>query len=157
MYQIPCYAIQNQNPLSMQSINAPPFFSITNASSSSSVTFLTSMGFSATNSNLVFKTTSRFAFYSTRKRCGFASLVVRAKAGTDYYSTLNVSSKASLQEIKTSYRQLARKVPFFLMGFCICFVFWFIYVVILMGRVWFLRKLNKRRRTEIWGVWNLGL
>ncbi|GMQ11591.1 hypothetical protein CsSME_00054169 [Camellia sinensis var. sinensis] len=36
--------------------------------------------------------------------------VIRAKAGSsDYYTTLNLSRNASLQEIKTSYRKLARK------------------------------------------------
>lgn len=34
--------------------------------------------------------------------------MIRA-AGTDYYSTLNVRQNATLQEIKTSYRKLARK------------------------------------------------
>lgn len=34
--------------------------------------------------------------------------VIRA-VGTDYYSTLNVSRNATLQEIKSSYRKLARK------------------------------------------------
>lgn len=37
--------------------------------------------------------------------------VIRAKA-SDYYATLNVSRKATLQEIKSSYRNLARKVQF---------------------------------------------
>ncbi|CAK8534280.1 unnamed protein product [Lathyrus sativus] len=66
------------------------------------------MGFTATTSNLTFKTTTTFPFSSTRNRSRFA-LVVRAKAETDYYSTLNVSNNASLQEIKSSYRKLARK------------------------------------------------
>lgn len=35
--------------------------------------------------------------------------MVRAKGGKDHYSTLNVSNNASLQEIKSSYRKLARK------------------------------------------------
>ncbi|KAK2421874.1 Molecular chaperone Hsp40/DnaJ family protein [Trifolium repens] len=61
-----------------------------------------------TPSNIKFKTTIRFPFSSTRNRSRFASLV-RAKAGNDYYSTLNLSNNASLQEIKTSYRKLARK------------------------------------------------
>ncbi|CAI0400330.1 unnamed protein product [Linum tenue] len=39
-----------------------------------------------------------------RRRCG----TVRA-AGRDHYSTLNVGRKASLQEIKSAYRKLARK------------------------------------------------
>ncbi|WJX67120.1 glycogen phosphorylase [Trifolium repens] len=43
----------------------------------------------------------RFPFSSTRNRSRFASLV-RAKAGNDYYSTLNLSNNASLQQIKSS-------------------------------------------------------
>ncbi|KAJ4713565.1 Chaperone protein DnaJ [Melia azedarach] len=35
--------------------------------------------------------------------------IIRAAAGTDYYSTLNVGRNASLQEIKAAYRKLARK------------------------------------------------
>ncbi|CAJ1952108.1 unnamed protein product [Sphenostylis stenocarpa] len=50
-------------------------------------------------------------FSATRNRSRAA--VIRAKAGADYYSTLNVSSNASLQEIKASYRKLARKVHIF--------------------------------------------
>lgn len=41
--------------------------------------------------------------------------LVRARAratGPDYYATLNVSRTATLQEIKSSYRNLARKVRF---------------------------------------------
>uniref|UniRef100_A0A2P2KPE9 Uncharacterized protein MANES_14G157300 n=1 Tax=Rhizophora mucronata TaxID=61149 RepID=A0A2P2KPE9_RHIMU len=34
---------------------------------------------------------------------------VRATAGSDYYSTLNVGRNASSQEIKAAYRKLARK------------------------------------------------
>ena len=45
--------------------------------------------------------------FSGRKQ--LRSLIVRA-AGTDYYSTLNVSKNATLQEIKGAYRKLARKV-----------------------------------------------
>ncbi|XP_065850880.1 uncharacterized protein [Euphorbia lathyris] len=40
-----------------------------------------------------------------RRRCNW---VIRA-AASDYYSTLNVSKDATLQEIKSSYRKLARK------------------------------------------------
>jgi len=71
-----------------------------------------------------------FGFSATRNRSRAA--VIRAKAGADYYSTLNVSPGASLQEIKASYRKLARKVPTFSP---VC-------VPILMGRVWF------------WGNWS---
>ncbi|XP_038725763.1 chaperone protein DnaJ isoform X2 [Tripterygium wilfordii] len=43
-----------------------------------------------------------------RTRC-YRGGRVRAAAGTDYYSKLNVSRNATLQEIKSSYRKLARK------------------------------------------------
>ncbi|XVF53757.1 hypothetical protein PTKIN_Ptkin05aG0124700 [Pterospermum kingtungense] len=42
----------------------------------------------------------------TKCRC---SGVIKAATGSDYYSTLNVSPGATLQEIKASYRKLARK------------------------------------------------
>ncbi|GAU51382.1 hypothetical protein TSUD_299470 [Trifolium subterraneum] len=88
MYEIPSSTFQNQIPLSMPSSS---LFTV------------------ATPSNFKFKTTTRFPFSYTRNRSRFAS-VVTAKAGNDYYSTLNLSNNASLQEIKTSYRKLARKV-----------------------------------------------
>ncbi|KAL8474448.1 hypothetical protein ACS0TY_031061 [Phlomoides rotata] len=49
-------------------------------------------------------------FSSTRRR-RFASFVAAAKSASssDYYSVLNVSRNATLQEIKAAYRSLARK------------------------------------------------
>ncbi|KAJ1438691.1 HSP40/DnaJ peptide-binding [Sesbania bispinosa] len=79
----------------------------TNASSSATVPVATFGGFSTTASKLMVKTTGRFPFSTTKNRSRAA--VIRAKAGTDYYSTLNVSSNATLQEIKSAYRKLARK------------------------------------------------
>ncbi|KAG7582354.1 DnaJ domain [Arabidopsis suecica] len=47
------------------------------------------------------------------RRCGIAGgyrrRVITMAAGTDHYSTLNVNRNATLQEIKSSYRKLARK------------------------------------------------
>jgi hypothetical protein len=101
----------------------------------------------------------RFPFSSTTNRSRFVSLV-RAKAGNDYYSTLNLSNNASLQEIKTSYRKLARKVwfllSFFKMGYAIFCLFWFVSVVIFMGRVWFLGNWNLCCEV-IEFMWNLSL
>jgi hypothetical protein len=51
-----------------------------------------------------------------RRRSRFAS--IRA-AGTDYYSTLDVGRSATLQEIKSAYRKLARKV-------CDCYAVYFL-------------------------------
>lgn len=48
------------------------------------------------------------------RRCGFSGgyrrRVITMAAGKDHYSTLNVNRNATLQEIKSSYRKLARKV-----------------------------------------------
>lgn len=48
------------------------------------------------------------------RRCGFPGQNRRRgitmAAGTDHYSTLNVNRNATLQEIKSAYRKLARKV-----------------------------------------------
>ncbi|CAL0323925.1 unnamed protein product [Lupinus luteus] len=78
--------------------------SLTNYSFLSNVT-LPTFGFSL-NKTLHTHNPS-FVFSTTRNR--FRASVISAKAGTDYYSTLNVTSNATLQEIKSSYRKLARK------------------------------------------------
>lgn len=45
------------------------------------------------------------------QRRSFAGVVRAVSSGaTDYYSVLNLSSNATLPEIKASYRKLARKV-----------------------------------------------
>lgn len=48
------------------------------------------------------------------RRCGFPGgnrrRGITMAAGTDHYSTLKVNRNATLQEIKSSYRKLARKV-----------------------------------------------
>lgn len=132
MYQIsfPCGAFQNRiipssSPSMPFIIHAPPTPSsshLTNAASSFSSTVVTV----TTASKLTYnKTTGRFPSTTTKwnnRSRGGAAVVIRAKAGTDYYSTLNVSSNATLQEIKSSYRKLARKVPFFLSGYSIFFL-----------------------------------
>ncbi|KAK1565422.1 hypothetical protein Q3G72_026224 [Acer saccharum] len=51
---------------------------------------------------------SAFPFLGFRHRNHHRSRVIRA-VKSDYYSTLNVGRSATLQEIKTSYRKLARK------------------------------------------------
>lgn len=52
--------------------------------------------------------------FATTRRRRFPSFTVTAKRQTssDYYSVLNVSRNATLQEIKSAYRNLARKVLF---------------------------------------------
>ncbi|XP_027359060.1 uncharacterized protein LOC113867785 isoform X2 [Abrus precatorius] len=50
-----------------------------------------------------------FGFSTTTNRNRSRVALIRAKGGTDYYSTLNVNPNATLQEIKSSYRKLARK------------------------------------------------
>ena len=126
------------------------YFFPSNASSPSTVT-VAAFGFSATPSKFLRKTTHphipSFVFSTTRNRSRAAS-TIRAKAGTDYYSTLNVTSNATLQEIKSAYRKLARKVCLYLFiylsfGFCGLwdfYVFWHVYVVVF----------------GLWGNWGKG-
>lgn len=47
-----------------------------------------------------------------RRRGGAVVIRAAASGGSDYYSVLNVSKNATLPEIKSSYRKLARKVLF---------------------------------------------
>nr|DAD32175.1 TPA_asm: hypothetical protein HUJ06_011026 [Nelumbo nucifera] len=48
------------------------------------------------------------SFPFVRRKCSRRT-VIRAAGGSDYYSTLNLSRDATLQEIKSAYRKLARK------------------------------------------------
>uniref|UniRef100_A0A5B7B059 DNAJ heat shock family protein n=1 Tax=Davidia involucrata TaxID=16924 RepID=A0A5B7B059_DAVIN len=83
--------------------------------SNSSCPPLKAFGFSnsfPTLKNLSFRGKNRnisltFPSICTKRRC--SSVIRAAAAGSDYYSTLNVSRNATLQEIKSSYRKLARK------------------------------------------------
>ncbi|XP_061362651.1 uncharacterized protein LOC133306357 [Gastrolobium bilobum] len=95
-----CYA--NLDPLTN--------YSFPSNASSSTVTFAT-FGFSVTGTRFMHKMghTHNPSFVPSTARNRSRASVIRAKAGTDYYSTLNVSSNATLQEIKSSYRKLARK------------------------------------------------
>ncbi|XP_019436733.1 PREDICTED: uncharacterized protein LOC109343064 isoform X2 [Lupinus angustifolius] len=110
MYQNSRFQFLNQNPSIMPLIHTltPSCYatlnSLNNYSFLSNVT-LPTFGFSL-NKTLHTHNPS-FVFSTTRNR--FRVSVISAKAGTDYYSTLNVSSNATLQEIKSSYRKLARK------------------------------------------------
>jgi hypothetical protein len=54
-----------------------------------------------------------------------ASVRAAASARADYYSTLNVSRNATLQEIKSSYRKLARKVSLYI---CVCVCVWISFI-----------------------------
>ncbi|XP_015966882.1 uncharacterized protein LOC107490612 [Arachis duranensis] len=96
-----------------------PTYSFSSNAPSPSTLAVATLGFfstTATPSKFLRKTTSHshipsFGFPSTRNTpfSRYAS-TIRAKAGTtDYYSVLNVSRNATLQEIKASYRKLARK------------------------------------------------
>ncbi|KAL3512117.1 hypothetical protein ACH5RR_024834 [Cinchona calisaya] len=69
----------------------------------------THLNFSSSLSSSSTPTTTLF-YNSPPKRRRFSSLTTAAAAKTsDYYSVLNVSKNASLQDIKASYRKLARK------------------------------------------------
>lgn len=107
------------------------FTTLTNAPSSSSSSSTLSVPTFASNFLPKFHYPKPFRFTTTKNRSRAA--VIRAEAGTDYYSILNVSSNATLKEIKASYRKLARKVPTL---YCVC-------VLILLGCVWFWGKWSK--------------
>ncbi|XP_057759345.1 uncharacterized protein LOC130979815 [Arachis stenosperma] len=96
-----------------------PTYSFSSNAPSPSTLAVATLGFfstTATPSKFLRKTTSHshipsFGFPAARNTpfSRYAS-TIRAKAGTtDYYSVLNVSRNATLQEIKASYRKLARK------------------------------------------------
>ncbi|KAJ4828187.1 hypothetical protein Tsubulata_045117 [Turnera subulata] len=70
-----------------------------------------SLSFTSSNSSDILPTTCLSSRTHNSRRRRFTTVIAAAAAGarTDYYSTLNVTKNASLQEIKTSYRKLARK------------------------------------------------
>ncbi|MED6172355.1 hypothetical protein PIB30_049319 [Stylosanthes scabra] len=91
-------------------------FSSNAPSSPSTLATATFRFFTATPSKLLRETTRHihipsFGFSATRNAPSSRyGSTIRAKSGTtDYYSTLNVTRNATLQEIKASYRKLARK------------------------------------------------
>ncbi|KAI4347285.1 hypothetical protein L6164_008107 [Bauhinia variegata] len=99
----------NLNPLS--NFNRVPTYRARPNSFEISISPLTvrSYGLSASDSNFLYKIghfQNRSFGFARRKHS--RSAIVRA-ARTDYYSILNVSKNASLQEIKSAYRTLARK------------------------------------------------
>lgn len=65
------------------------------------------------NKTLLIPNPNFIAFLPRRSPLRRASLRASVTAATDYYSTLNVGRNATLQEIKASYRKLARKVCVF--------------------------------------------
>lgn len=90
---------------------------------SSSSTIITSLGLSSRASQFFSRNHQIFnhnSFLFFRAKTPRTSSPVRA-VGTDHYSTLNVGRNATLQEIKSSYRKLARKV-LMLAAFLFCFV-----------------------------------
>lgn len=68
------------------------------------------LSFCSSLSPFLLSNSSGFSPFSTRRR-RFVSVIAAAKtSASDYYSVLNVGKDASLQEIKASYRKLARQV-----------------------------------------------
>lgn len=85
---------------------------------------LENLGFSATVFPSFKLRVSRSTNFSTRRRrfTPFAAAAAAAKraSGPDYYSVLNVSRNATLQEIKAAYRSLARKVSVYTLHCFLC-------------------------------------
>ncbi|KAJ9162609.1 hypothetical protein P3X46_022368 [Hevea brasiliensis] len=108
--QIPCYShlkpISNVSPFPNSAIKFGLGFS------TASPSFGVCLRFSSSGSNF-YATNDQFLNpnfrFSNRKRRRCSWVIKAAASGTDYYSTLNVSRNATLQEIKSSYRKLARK------------------------------------------------
>ncbi|PQQ15460.1 chaperone protein DnaJ [Prunus yedoensis var. nudiflora] len=92
--------ISNVLPIPNSAVPLPPYsLSCSTLSSRASAFF-------ARNSDPIFK--ANYAPFLHTKPPRGARFVIQA-AGTDYYKTLNVPRSATLQEIKSSYRKLARK------------------------------------------------
>ncbi|KAH0976064.1 hypothetical protein GBA52_017963 [Prunus armeniaca] len=92
--------LSNVLPIPNSAVPLPPYSLSCSTLSSRASAFFTR------NSNPIFK--SNYAPFLRTKPPRGARLVIQA-AGTDYYKTLNVPRSATLQEIKSSYRKLARK------------------------------------------------
>ncbi|CAB4281419.1 unnamed protein product [Prunus armeniaca] len=92
--------ISNVLPIPNSAVPLPPYSLSCSTLSSRASAFFTR------NSNPIFK--PNYAPFLRTKPPRGARLVIQA-AGTDYYKTLNVPRSATLQEIKSSYRKLARK------------------------------------------------
>ncbi|CAK7349547.1 unnamed protein product [Dovyalis caffra] len=102
MVQAPCCYWLNLNPISNSRIRP------VTANSFSFNLFSTTPRHFLKNNNLSpnFTTPKRHRFFNTGSVRAAAAV---SSARADYYSTLNVSRNATLQEIKSSYRKLARK------------------------------------------------
>lgn len=112
--------ISNVLPIPNSAVPLPPYSLSCSTLSSRASAFFTR------NSNPIFK--PNYAPFLRTKPPRGARLVIQA-AGTDYYKTLNVPRSATLQEIKSSYRKLARKVSLFLFVFCLFSVSFAIHVI----------------------------
>ena len=87
-----------------------------------------------------------------------ASVRAAASARADYYSTLNVSRNATLQEIKSSYRKLARKVSLY-MCVCVCVCGFHLYLILIclviflkftLSLVWYVCTVSSRHEQGSW-------
>lgn len=121
--------ISNVLPIPNSAVPLPPYSLSCSTLSSRASAFFTR------NSNPIFK--PNYAPFLPTKSPRGAHLVIQA-AGTDHYKTLNVPRSATLQEIKSSYRKLARKVSLFLFV-SVCFQF-------LLQFMLFAKKLKKKER-----------
>ena len=69
------------------------------------------LGLGWSKSQFFYKTqTPNYRVAVIKRKCSRSGVIRAGGSGSDYYSTLNVSPGASLQEIKASYKKLARKV-----------------------------------------------
>lgn len=111
---------QNPIPRSNYSNSINPNFIFCNSNYLSPHKFK-NLGFSATVfPSIKLRAPHSINFSGSRRRrfIPFAAAAKRASS-SDYYSVLNVSKNATLQEIKAAYRSLARKVIVYII-LCLC-------------------------------------
>ena len=140
-----CCFWPNLNPISNPTIRPIPanFFSTTPP-----LHFLKTNNFRSPN----FTSAKGHRFFNT------ASVRAAASARADYYSTLNVSRNATLQEIKSSYRKLARKVSLYM---CVCVCGFHLYLILIcwgnflkftlyLSLVWYVCTVSSRHEQGSW-------
>lgn len=81
------------------------------------------------------------------RRCGNRRRGVTMSAGKDHYKTLNVARNATLKEIKSAYRALARKVTPSASTLLLCFI-----LFLIVRELWYgCKTVSSGHEQEPWG------